>query len=88
MGNIENCIYLITLFLFEILLFLYVWQKFDRSIFSPSIYTIGVLGFGTLLNIWCVDYWDISFHPRTFGIIALGLCMMVIAEKKCLYKKT
>ena len=87
MENIENCIYLIALFLFEILLFLYAWQKFDKSIFSPSIYTIGVLGFGTLLNIYCVDYWDINFHPRTFGIIALGLCMMVIAEKNAYIKR-
>lgn len=76
----DNYIYLIYLLIYEIILLVFVWRKFGRSIFSPSFYTISMFIVSTLLCLYCKDYWKIVFYPETFWLVSLGLTSVVLAE--------
>lgn len=73
-------IYLYILFAWEIILFMFCWNKFRHNLFSPSTISLIVFLLGTYLNIQCIDFWDIIFYPQTLLVIGLGLLTMVIAE--------
>ncbi len=82
----ERYIYLLFLFGWELILLCYAWKKFNKVFFSPSLYTLSVFAVSTLLCIYCINYWQIHFHPIAFWVIGLGLLTMVIAES-CSFRR-
>lgn len=72
--------YLYLLLLVEFLLLIISVKKFNKDFFSPSIYSIFVFLVSTILNIYCIDLWNIHFSSDTFMVIAFGLLSMLIAE--------
>lgn len=73
-------IFLYLLFVVELLLLIISLKKFDKDIFSPTLYSVAVFLVSTILNIYCIDLWSIHFSSTTFLVIALGLLSMFLAE--------